>query len=182
DPRILHHDHDGGSGRLCHLIPRPERAADAQGPRALRADRDSARRNLQGHASRLAARGGRSPAARARPSSDAKDQAMRHLNFSGEEILETIPMVRTEQLDIRTIPIGISLLDCVSDSPDTLCRNVYEKIERVARNLRRVSVEISEEFGLPIINNRIAVTPVSLIAARCRPEDLLGLAETLARA
>ena len=92
---------------------------------------------------------------------------MRHLNFSGEEILETITMVRTEQLDIRTITVGISLLDCVSDNPDTLCRNVYEKIERVARNLRRVSAEISEEFGLPIINNRIAVTPVSLIAGKC---------------
>ena len=107
---------------------------------------------------------------------------MRHLNFSGEEILETITMVRTEQLDIRTITVGISLLDCVSDNPDTLCRNVYEKIERVARDLRRVSAEISEEFGLPIINNRIAVTPVSLIAGRSRPEHLLGLAETLDRA
>ncbi|HWW36334.1 MAG TPA: PFL family protein [Xanthobacteraceae bacterium] len=107
---------------------------------------------------------------------------MRHLNFSGEEILETITMVRTEELDIRTITVGISLLDCVSDNPDTLCRNVYEKIERVARNLRRVSAEISEEFGLPIINNRIAVTPVSLIAGRSRPEHLLRLAETLDRA
>ena len=53
---------------------------------------------------------------------------MRHLNFSGEEILETIQMVRTEQLDIRTITVGISLLDCVSDSCDGLCRNVYEKV------------------------------------------------------
>jgi uncharacterized protein (UPF0210 family) len=78
---------------------------------------------------------------------------MRQLNFSGEEILETITMVRTEQLDIRTITVGISLLDCVSEDPDALCRNVYEKIERTARNLRRVSAEISEEFGLPIINN-----------------------------
>ena len=58
---------------------------------------------------------------------------MRHLNFSGEEILETITMVRTEQLDIRTITVGISLLDCVSDSCDGLCRNVYDKVERVAR-------------------------------------------------
>jgi len=72
---------------------------------------------------------------------------MRQLNFSGEEILETITMVRTEQLDIRTITVGISLLDCVSENPDTLCRNVYEKIERTARNLRRVSAELSEEFG-----------------------------------
>src|SRR5262249_18387886 len=107
---------------------------------------------------------------------------MRQLNFSGEEILETITMVRTEQLDIRTITVGISLLDCVSENSDTLCRNVYEKIERTARNLRRVSAELSEEFGLPIINNRIAVTPVSLIAGRSRPEHLLRLAETLDRA
>ena len=107
---------------------------------------------------------------------------MRHLNFSGEEILETITMVRTEQLDIRTITVGISLLDCVSENPDALCRNVYEKIERTARSLRRVSAEISKEFGLPIINNRIAVTPVSLIAGRSRPEHLLRLAETLDRA
>jgi uncharacterized protein len=107
---------------------------------------------------------------------------MRQLNFSGEEILETITMVRTEQLDIRTITVGISLLDCVSDSPETLCRNVYEKIEGVARNLRRISAEISDEFGLPIINNRIAVTPVSLIAGRCGPDDLLRLAQTLDRA
>src|SRR5215468_10529989 len=81
---------------------------------------------------------------------------MRQLNFSGEEILETITMVRTEQLDIRTITVGISLLDCVSENPDALCRNVYEKIERTARSLQRVSAEISEEFGLPIINNRPA--------------------------
>src|SRR5262249_40542324 len=107
---------------------------------------------------------------------------MRLLNFSGEEILETITMVRTEQLDIRTITVGISLLDCVSENPDTLCCNVYEKIERTARNLRRVSAELSEEFGLPIINNRIAVTPVSLIAGRSRPEHLLRLAGTLDRA
>ena len=107
---------------------------------------------------------------------------MRQLNFSGEEILETITMVRTEKLDIRTITIGISLLDCVSENPDALCRNVYEKIERTARNLRQVSAEISEEFGLPIINNRIAVTPVSLIAGRSQHEHLLQLAETLDRA
>ena len=107
---------------------------------------------------------------------------MRHLNFSGEEILETITMVRTEQLDIRTITVGISLLDCVSDSCEGLCRNVYEKVERIARDLRRVSAEISQEYGLPIINNRIAVTPVSLIAGRCGPLELQRVAETLDRA
>ena len=94
---------------------------------------------------------------------------MRNLNFSGEEILETIDMVRTEQLDIRTITVGISLLDCVSDNCDVLCRNIYEKVSRVASDLRHISAEISQEFGLPIINNRIAVTPVSLIAGRSGP-------------
>ena len=107
---------------------------------------------------------------------------MRHLNFSGEEILETIQMVRTEQLDIRTITVGISLLDCVSDSCDGVCCNVYEKVERITRDLRRVSAEIAEEFGLPIINNRIAVTPISLIAGRSTPGDLVRIAETLDRA
>ncbi len=106
---------------------------------------------------------------------------MRNLNFSGEEILETIDMVRTEQLDIRTITLGISLLDCVSDNCDVLCRNVYEKVERVARNLRHISAEISQEFGLPIINNRIAVTPVSLIAGRSGPREFLQIADTLDR-
>jgi hypothetical protein len=72
---------------------------------------------------------------------------MRHLNFSGEEILETITMVRTEQLDIRTITVGISLLDCVSDHPETLSRNVYEKVERVARNLRRVRPRFPKNSG-----------------------------------
>ena len=107
---------------------------------------------------------------------------MRHLNFSGEEILETIQMVRTEQLDIRTITVGISLLDCVSDSCDGVCRNVYDKVEKIARDLRRVSAEISQEFGLPIINNRIAVTPIALIAGRSTPDELLRIAETLDRA
>ncbi len=107
---------------------------------------------------------------------------MRQLTFSGEEILETINMVRTEQLDIRTVTVGISLLDCVSDSCDRLCRNVYAKVERTARDLRRVSAEISQEFGLPIINNRIAVTPISLIAGRSDRQDLLRIAATLDRA
>jgi uncharacterized protein (UPF0210 family) len=104
---------------------------------------------------------------------------MRNLNFSGEEILETISMVRTEQLDIRTITLGISLFDCVSEAGATLCRNVFDKVTTVAKDLHRVSAELTREFGLPIINNRIAVTPVSLIAGRSTGNDLLQLAQTL---
>jgi len=107
---------------------------------------------------------------------------MRQLNFSGEEILETISMVRTEQLDIRTITVGISLFDCVSDESETLCKNVFGKITRVARDLHKVSGELAGEFGIPIVNNRIAVTPISLIAGKTGGDGLLKLAKTLDRA
>src|SRR5262245_37819400 len=107
---------------------------------------------------------------------------MRHQNFTGDEILETITMVRTEQLDIRTITVGISLFDCVSDSSETLCRNIFEKVTRTAKDLRRVSRELEREFGLPIVNNRVAVTPVSLIAGSSGGADFVRIAQTLDRA
>ena len=107
---------------------------------------------------------------------------MRQLNFSGEEILETIEMVRTEQLDIRTVTVGVSLFDCVSDDAETLCRNIFEKVTRVAKDLHRVSTDLTREFGLPIINNRIAVTPVSLIAGKCSGAEFGRIAETLDQA
>jgi uncharacterized protein (UPF0210 family) len=107
---------------------------------------------------------------------------MRQLNFSGEEIVETISMVRTEQLDIRTITIGISLFDCVSDDTGRLCDNVFRKITRIAKDLHKVSGELLHEFGIPIVNNRIAVTPISLIAGKVDRGRLLALARTLDRA
>jgi uncharacterized protein len=90
--------------------------------------------------------------------------------------------VRTEQLDIRTITLGISLFDCVSDECETLCRNIFDKVTALANDLHRVSGELAREFGLPIINNRIAVTPISLIAGQCTRDELIGVAETLDRA
>jgi uncharacterized protein (UPF0210 family) len=107
---------------------------------------------------------------------------MKHLSYSGEEILETIQMVRTEQLDIRTITVGISLLDCVSASTETLCANIYDKVTARARNLRQVGSDIAQEFGIPIVNYRIAVTPIALVAGAIPPEDLVRVAETLDRA
>lgn len=107
---------------------------------------------------------------------------MRHQSFSGEEILETIDMVRTEQLDIRTLTVGVSLFDCVSQSSDTLCRNIFEKVTRTAKNLRHVSRQLEREFGLPIVNNRVAVTPISLIAGASSNVDFLRIAQTLDRA
>jgi uncharacterized protein len=107
---------------------------------------------------------------------------MRHQRFSGDEILETINMVRTEQLDIRTLTVGVSLFDCVSDSNDTLCRNIFDKVTRIAKNLRHVSRELEREFGLPIVNNRVAVTPISLIAGVSSQNNFLRIAQTLDRA
>jgi uncharacterized protein (UPF0210 family) len=107
---------------------------------------------------------------------------MKNLYFSGEEILQTIQMVRTEQLDIRTITIGVSLLDCTSDTTDGLCGRIYEKVTSRARDLRKVGAEIEQEFGVPIVNYRVSVTPISLIAGRTAPEDFIRIAETLDRA
>lgn len=107
---------------------------------------------------------------------------MKHLGFSGEEILETIGMVRHEKLDIRTVTVGISLFDCVADDCATLCANIHAKVMRIARDLTKVSAEIAREFGIPIVNNRIAVTPVSLIAGRCGPDEMIRIGETLDRA
>jgi len=107
---------------------------------------------------------------------------MKNLTYSGDEILETIQMVRTEQLDIRTITIGISLLDCVSDTAEGLCAKIYDKVTGRARDLRKVGLEIEQEYGIPIVNYRVSVTPVSLVAGRTRPEEFVRIAQTLDRA
>lgn len=107
---------------------------------------------------------------------------MHALRFSAQEIVETIEMVRVERLDIRTITVGINLLDCVSDDAGVLCQRIYDKVTGVAKNLTATSSAIGREFGIPIINNRIAVTPISLVAGRAGVEDLVRVAHTLDRA
>jgi len=84
--------------------------------------------------------------------------------FNGNEILETIYMISQENLDIRTITMGISLRDCASDSARTSCRKIYDKISRYAQNLVKTGEDIERDFGIPIINKRISVTPVALVA------------------
>jgi len=86
------------------------------------------------------------------------------------EILETINMISNENLDIRTVTLGISLRDCCHPDIDVLSQKVYEKITRVARNLVKTGEEIERDFGIPIINKRIAVTPISTIAESCQGE------------
>lgn len=98
------------------------------------------------------------------------------------DILETISMIREENLDIRTITMGISLFDCVSDDEKRLCNKVYDKITRSARDLVSTGEEIAKDYGIPIVNKRVSVTPVSLIGGALTPDGYIRLAETLDRA
>lgn len=102
--------------------------------------------------------------------------------YSDFEILETIRMFQEQHLDVRTITMGISLFDCsTADSTET-CRRIYDKICRRAENLIRVGEDISREYGIPIINKRIAVTPISMIAASGNTADYTVYARALDKA
>ena len=100
------------------------------------------------------------------------------------EAYETNEMIQNENLDVRTITMGISLLDCADADLDVLCGNIYRKITEKAKDLVSAGQEIEAEFGIPIVNKRISVTPVSLIAgSACRTqEDYVQIAQTLDRA
>jgi len=97
------------------------------------------------------------------------------------EVNETNKMIEQDNLDVRTITLGISLLDCISDDLDTLNTNIYNKIKGLAWNLVATGEEISKEFGIPIVNKRISVTPISLIGgSACKtPDDFVTIAKTL---
>ncbi|MDY4971713.1 MAG: PFL family protein [Lachnospiraceae bacterium] len=100
------------------------------------------------------------------------------------EVHETNEMIRNEKLDVRTITMGISLLDCIDADLDRLNEKIYNKITSYARNLVSVGKEIELEYGIPIVNKRISVTPIALVgAAACKtPEDFVTIAKTLDRA
>lgn len=98
------------------------------------------------------------------------------------DILETINMIRQENLDIRTITMGISLFDCVSEDEDRLCTRVYDKITRLARDLVPTGEAIERQYGIPIVNKRVSVTPAALIGGCLSPDGYLKLARTLDRA
>lgn len=84
------------------------------------------------------------------------------------DILETIKMIQDECLDIRTITMGISLLDCIDNDIDKACAKVYDKITTCAKDLVKVGEDLEKEFGIPIINKRISVTPIAIISAACK--------------
>ncbi len=98
------------------------------------------------------------------------------------DILETIRMIQDECLDIRTITMGISLLDCIDSDIDKACEKVYNKIVSKAHNLVSVGEQIEKEYGIPIINKRISVTPIAMICAACKDENPVKFALTLQRA
>ena len=99
-----------------------------------------------------------------------------------QDILETINMIREENLDIRTITMGISLYDCISEDADRLCQRVYDKITKKAEHLVRTGEDISKQYGVPIVNKRVSITPASLIGGNLSSDGYLKLAHTLQKA
>lgn len=99
------------------------------------------------------------------------------------EVNETNKMITQENLDVRTITLGISLLDCVDSDLEKLNQNIYEKIKRLAANLVSTGQEIEREYGIPIVNKRISVTPIALVGGNAckKPEDFVTIAKTLDR-
>ena len=97
-------------------------------------------------------------------------------------ILETIKMIEEEKLDIRTITMGISLLDCIDSDGDKAREKIYNKIVNCAKDLVKVGDEIENEFGVPIVNKRVSVTPISIIAGATNETNYVKFAETLDKA
>lgn len=99
------------------------------------------------------------------------------------EVIETNKMIEQENLDVRTITMGINLLDCADRNLDVLCQNIYNKIFRYAEKLVSTGEEISKEFGIPIVNKRISITPIALVGgSACKtPDDYVKIAQTLDR-
>ncbi len=88
--------------------------------------------------------------------------------FNSGDILETIKMIQEENLDIRTITMGISLLDCIDSDIDKACDKVYDKIMRKAEHLVKTGEDIEKQYGIPIVNKRISVTPIAMVSAACK--------------
>ena len=104
------------------------------------------------------------------------------IKINHEEIMETINMINGENLDIRTITMGISLLDCTSDSLDALCTKIYDKITKSAEKLVLTGETIEKKYDIPIINKRVSVTPISLVGGNRSSEDYVKIARTLDKA
>ena len=102
--------------------------------------------------------------------------------FDIKDVVSTLDMIEHRHLDVRTITMGISLLDCSDESVTRCAEKIYDKITREAKDLVRVGEEIEKEFGIPIVNKRISVTPISLVAAACKEDDYTPIALALDKA
>ena len=99
-----------------------------------------------------------------------------------QKVIDAIDMIDKQHLDIRTITMGISLLDCASEDVGRCCEKIYDKICHKAENLVQTGESIEREFGIPIVNKRISVTPMALVAGSCQTEDFVPFALTMDRA
>ena len=97
------------------------------------------------------------------------------------EVIETNKMIEQENFDVRTITMGINLLDCATSDLDQLCQNIYNKITRLAKDLVKTGEDISKEYGVPIVNKRISITPIALVGgSACKTtDDYVKIAKTL---
>ena len=102
--------------------------------------------------------------------------------ISKREIIETNTMIQEAKLDVRTITMGISLLDCADSSLDRFNEKIYDKITKKAKNIVKVGEELEKELGIPIVNKRISVTPIAIAAAGCEADSYVSVAKTLDRA
>lgn len=104
------------------------------------------------------------------------------MDITPQEVAETRSMVSEQNLDLRTITMGISLADCADEDMDRLCTKIYDKLTHTAEHLVEVADDLSNEYGIPIANKRISVTPIALVAAACPDSDLTPIAQAMDRA
>src|SRR5210317_735270 len=99
--------------------------------------------------------------------------------LTSREIVSTLEMLQSEHLDLRTVTLGINLMDCVSDDLEKLCRNIRNKIKTLARNLVPACNQISDKYGIPVVNKRISVSPIAIVAAPFNSRQMTTVAQTL---
>ena len=99
--------------------------------------------------------------------------------LTSREIVATLEMLQSEHLDLRTVTLGINLMDCVSDDLEKLCRNIRHKIKTLARNLVPACNQISDKYGIPVVNKRISVSPIAIVAAPFNSRQMTTVAQAL---
>ena len=99
--------------------------------------------------------------------------------FDENLILETINMIKLHNFDIRTVTLTLSLRDCISENVDIVCDKIQKKLDKYAKNLVKYANDIENDYSIPIVNKRIAVTPISIIGESCTHKDYIKIAQTL---